>query len=126
VLRNLGESPLFALAMVYGAEKKYVEPSGLSDQEKKDARLALQRAARGVYEKTISQNSIQRAMDRISTAGPNGERQLKERITDDELKAFLKDLKDLADKAEVPEEPFEVDIGEEFKKAVDKALGPEA
>jgi hypothetical protein len=126
VMQNLGESPLFALAMVYGAEKQYVEPSGLTDQEKTDARRTLQRAARGVFEKKISQFEIDKAIDRISTPGPNGQKQLKERLTDDELKAFLKDLKTLADDANVPDEPFEVDIGEEFKKAVDKALGSEA
>ncbi len=122
ILQNLGESPLISLGVVYVIEEKYVKPSGLSQEEKDEAKLSLQRAARGVFEKKISQQDLEAVSDQISDVDADGNRQLKESISDEELRTFLADLKQLADDAEIPEEPFEVNIGDEFKKAVDKSL----
>lgn len=55
---------------------------------------------------------------------PDGSEQLKERLTDAELKAFLEKAKEKADAANVPDEPFEVNIADELEKAIDKALKP--
>jgi hypothetical protein len=122
VMQELAESPLFVTAMVEAAEAKYVAPSGLSDEEKAEARLTLERVARGVYEKTIPPESLDPALDPIATQDAQGNRQLKDRITDAELRDFLARSKQIADQAQVPEGPFQIDIAEEFKKAVDRAL----
>ena len=48
VATNLAESPLVPAVAVHAVEKNYFEDSGLSAEEKTDARLHLQRPARGV------------------------------------------------------------------------------
>ena len=122
VMQELAESPLFVTAMVEAVEAQYVAPSGLSEEEKAEARLTLERVARGVYEETIPPESLDPALDPISTKDAQGNRQLKDRITDAELRDFLARSKQIADEAQVPEEPFQIDIAQEFKKAVDRAL----
>ncbi len=54
VLEQIGDSPLLPLAMVYGAEEKYLKPSALSKEEKDAGVRSLQRLARGVAEKNIT------------------------------------------------------------------------
>lgn len=122
VMEELGRSPLFVLMMVRAAEEKYVKPSGLSEEEKAAATLTLERTARGVYEEKIAHESLEGPMRHISQTDRQGNQQLKERVTDEELRAFLAECKTLADGASIPEERFDVDIGDEFKKAVDRAL----
>jgi hypothetical protein len=123
IMQNLAESPLVMIAMAYGIEEKYLNRSGLDDAEKQEAKLTLQRAARGVFEQKISQEQLKEAMRPISNEKPDGNLELKEQVTDDELRQFLTDLKQLADDASIPDELFQVDIGAEVKKAVDDALG---
>jgi len=126
IMEELAESPLFGLIMIYSIEAKYVAPSGLSDEEKEEARVTLQRVLRGVYEETIDPNELEPLMDHMTVETPDGNGRLKERVTDQELRDFLAECKKKADEAEVPEEPYEVKISEEFRRAVDNALEPES
>ena len=125
IMISLSEGPLMPLIIVFSVEQKYVLPSDLSDEEKEAARLTLQRVARGIYEEQIATESLDSALDPISTQQSDGERQLKDQVTTAELKKFLEECKRLADEAGIPEEPMEVNIGQEFKKAIDEALGAE-
>jgi hypothetical protein len=64
-------------------------------------------------------------MQHIATRGSNGEWQLRENLTDEELRAFLAAAKAEADKAEIPAEPAEFDPSDELKKVIDSTLsGP--
>jgi len=123
IMKELGESPLVGAFMIYSIEAKYVAPSGLSDEEKEQARLTLQRVLRGVYEETITPDELEPLLDPMTIQTPDGNRQLKETVTDQELRDFLAGCKQKADEAEVPDEPFEVKVSEEFRRAVDRALG---
>ena len=120
VFDELQKSPIFAIIGAWGMDKGFIEPSGLSDEEKQQARRTLQRAMRGVMEKKISDQAFQSAMPRQPGAGqpppPNNQ------ITDEEIRQMLANLKKLADDAGIPDEGFQVDVGDEVKKVVDKAL----
>lgn len=122
VMEQIAESPLLPLGLVMAADEKYVKPSGLTDEDKDAGRRTLQRLARGVFEKSISQSDSQEVMKLVMEPQPGGGERLKERLTDDELKAFLEKAKEKADAASVPDEPFEVNIADELEKAIDKAL----
>lgn len=115
-------SPILHVGMVMLAEEKYVKPSGLSDEEKADARRTLDRLARGVHEKKISETELEQVGAPITVTKPDGSTELKETVTDEELRAFLKLARDKADEHEVPDEPFDVNIAEELEKAIDSAL----
>ncbi|MEQ8788869.1 MAG: hypothetical protein RIC55_21335 [Pirellulaceae bacterium] len=122
IMKNLAESPVLPVGVVLFVEDKYVNPSGLSDEEKSQARRTLERVARGVFEEKIPQGALQPAIEPISERDAKGDLKLKEHVSDDELREALANLKKLADDAAIPDEPFEINIGAEVKKAVDKAL----
>ncbi len=125
VMEQIAQSPLLPLGLVMAADEKYVKPSGLTDEDKDAGRRTLQRLARGVFEKSIPDNDKQEVMKLVMEPQPGGGERLKERLTDDELKAFLEKAKEKADAASIPDEPFEVNIADEIEKAIDKVLKPQ-
>ena len=122
VFEEVAKSPLFPIAMVTVAEKQYVGPSGLTAEEKSAASRTLQRLARGSFEKTISSEKLEEVMSLIQIDQGNGQKKMKEKLTDDELKDFLAKAQQVADEAAVPDEAFEVNIPDELDKAIDNAL----
>jgi hypothetical protein len=123
VMEQLAESPLMGAIVVFSVEANYVEPSGLDEEEKQQARRTLQRVLRGVTEEKIRMEELEPAMEHVTVQRAGGSRELKQSISDEDLRAFLSDLKEKADQAEIPDEPFEIRISDEFRKAVDRALG---
>jgi hypothetical protein len=122
VFAEIAESPLLPMGLVWAMDAKYVEPSGLDDQAKADARLQLQRFARGVYEEQLNETDVDEVIEPYSTVAPDGSRELKEQLTDEELNALIADVKQRADSAGISNEPFDVDIAAEVEKAIDEAL----
>lgn len=120
IAQELGESPLLMVGMAYMIEQKYINSSGLTPTEKAEAHLTLHRAARGAFEESITPEELNEVAAPLTIKGPDGEDQLKDTVTDAELRTFLADLKQLVDDRQIPEEEFEVKIGEEFRKAVDR------
>jgi hypothetical protein len=120
VFDELQKSPIFAIIGAWGLDKAYIEPSGLSDDEKATGRRTLERTMRGVIEKKISDQAFRDAMPR--RPGNNQQPAPGDRITDEEVRQMLIELKGLADAAGIPDEGFEVDVGDEVKKVVDTAL----
>lgn len=117
------KSPLMDIFIAFAARKQYIEKSGLSAEEKMEAERTLQRVARGVIEEKITQEELQKALDYISEARPNGAREFKQTVTDAELREFLSECKKLADEEMIPDQESNVDVGAELKKLVDKTLG---
>jgi hypothetical protein len=120
---QLSKSPLMDLMIAYAAKVKYIDPSGLTPEEKAAADRTLQRVARGVIGKKISDDDLDAALDHISSESPGGGREFREKVSDEELRAFLGECQRLADEAQIPSDEFQVDIGGELKKLVDEALG---
>jgi hypothetical protein len=125
LFQELMESPILAIFVVQAAEAKYLDPSGLAVEEKAEARITIQRFTRGAVEGKIDQPSVDAALEHIADSNEDGGWQLREQVTDDELRAFLAVAKAEADKAEIPEEPVDFDPSEEIKRIVDKAMGVE-
>ena len=123
LMEKLAEGPLFPLGMVYAFESEHITPSDMTEAEKQAAKRSLQRVARGIYEESIDRDELEELLGLITTADGQGDRQMKEQLTRQELDAFLAAAKDKADEAQVPDEPFEVDVATEIEQAVDQALG---
>lgn len=119
----VAESPLIPLAGVAAARQKYIEPSDMTEEEKAAAIRALQRFARGVHEKKIPAESIEDVVKPITTLRPDGQWELKEKPTRLELDQFVENARSRADAAEIPDEPFDLNIAEELKKAIASARG---
>lgn len=126
VVENILESPAFTAVPVEIARVKYIEPSGLSDEEKADAKKQLQRIAKGAFEDKISEDELKALLDgRIADEQPDGNLQFRDNVPDEDLRDFIAAAKELADEKEVADQNFDIDLAAELKKAVDQALlGP--
>ncbi|MBI1375850.1 MAG: hypothetical protein GC159_24335 [Phycisphaera sp.] len=124
VMEEIGKSPLIPLGAMTFTEKHYIEPSGLSAEEKTDAKLQVGRFARGMYTEAIPKEALEEVAAPISEPDPRqpGKTRLKQKATDEEVRQFIANLKQKADDASVSEEPFEINMAVEFKKVLDKAL----
>jgi hypothetical protein len=123
VAKAVAESPLLPLGGVQMARTKYIEPSDMTEKEKAEATLSLQRFARGVFEKKIQPNEIDDVIKPITELKENGRWQLKDNPTRMEVDQFVANAKARADDAKIPQEPFEVNVAEELKKAIRSAAG---
>jgi hypothetical protein len=118
VAKAISDSPLIPLAGVQLARHKYIEPSDMSEKEKAEAVLSLQRFARGVYEKKISKEELNEAVKPVADLRDNGSWKIKDNPTRMEIEQFVANVKARADAAMIPNEPFDVNIAEELKKAI--------
>ena len=118
IAKTITESPLIPLAGVQLARIKYIEPSDMTSDEKAAAILAVQRFARGVYEKKIPKEAVDEVTTPIATRKGNGGLSLKENPTRMELDQFIANAKASADAAMIPNEPFDLNIAEELSKAL--------
>ena len=119
---EITQGPLMVLLMAFAAEEQYLNASGLSAEEKAEAKRTLQRVGRGFIEKKISEEELDPLLDHVSTEGANGQRTFAEKLTDEQLRQFLADAKALVDGKGIPDEPYQVDVGAELERAVDRAL----
>jgi hypothetical protein len=116
--KAIQDSPLIPLAGVQVARQKYIEPSTMSDKEKAEAILSIQRFARGVYEKKISRETLTNVVGPVAEVRPGGQWIPKENPTRMEIDQFVANAKAKADEAMIPSEPFDFNIAEELRKAI--------
>lgn len=124
IAEALQKSPLLTLMMAMATEEAYIQPSGLTDEEQEQAKRTLQRVARGVFEKQIDTEELDTALGFVSTKDSNGAREFNNPVADEDLRQMLTECQRLADEADVPDEPYQVNVGAEFKAAVDRVLSP--
>lgn len=123
IFRKISEGPLLPAGISLFVKRVYIRDSGLDEEEKAAAHLAIQRFSRGVIDKSIPDATQQAALDIISTRDGQGNRQFKQQLTDEELRAFIEAVKKAADDAGVAPEVPEINFADEFDKAIDEALG---
>lgn len=122
LVEQIVESPVMTTLVVSAAEKQYLDESGLSDEEKVDGRQILRRFLRGLIDEKIKEPEFDAVMAHIADRQPGGNWELREQVSDEDLRKFLAAAKEAADKAEIPDEPEAVDPSEELKKMIDAAL----
>ena len=122
IFENIMEGPLLPAGISLFVKRVYIRDSGLDEEEKAAAHLAIQRYSRGVIDQSIPDATQQAVLDRISTRDFQGNRQFKQLLTDDELRAFIDAAKKAADDAEVANDVPEINFADEFDKAIDEAL----
>lgn len=119
VIQTMTEGTLIPVAIVQASNAKYVQPSDMTDKEKAEAALILQRLARGLYEKKIPKQAIDeitRPIGDVDSARHSW--MMKENPTRMEIDQYIANAKASADAAMIPNEPFTVNIADEFKKVV--------
>lgn len=123
IIKKLFDSPLMTSLMASAAEKKYVDGSGLSDEEKVEARQTLRRFFRGSIDGKIDQDAVDAAMGHVADRQPDQSWKLRDKVTDLELRAFLEKAKSEADEVAIPEVPEDIDPSDELKRIIDEATG---
>jgi hypothetical protein len=124
ILEAMADCPAIAMGVVVQFEGSYVESSNLSDGEKNDARLSLNRFAQGLTNGAIGWEEIEGIVAPISETNAEGDMTLKDpaRVTDDEIREVLVAVKLAADRAGIPEQLLEIDISESFRNSIEQAL----
>jgi hypothetical protein len=127
VFTELQDAPALKALAIYGIENDYLQDAELPAAEIEQGRITFQRAVRGVYEGKISDETFYNVLpgfedDELRLIANNSAENAPEDSADDDLRLTLTKLKVMADNAGIPNEPFQLDIGDEVKKLVDKAL----
>ena len=125
ILESMGDCPALPIGLVTQFEQSYVEPSGLSSEEKALANLNLNRLARGISDGQIGWEVIDEILAPISDPGEDGNQNLKapEQVTDEEIRLVLATVQEAVDQARISNQKIEIDISDEFRKSVEDALG---
>ncbi|MGE3107436.1 MAG: hypothetical protein AB7G11_00705 [Phycisphaerales bacterium] len=120
IAEEMAHGPVLPMGMALGVESQYVGPSNLSDAEKEGGIRALQRLARGIAEKKIPLQEMQRVLQPVCEQTPGQAMRFKpaKDVPADDLRALLADAKKRADDAKVPDEPYRVDVAAAFDEAV--------
>jgi hypothetical protein len=125
MIETFAKSPLMSAFMTSAIESKYLDASGLSDEEKADAKTTLQRFMRGVMDNKIAQPSVDAALSHVATKQPNNQWEFHDKVTDEQIRAFVVEAKKAADDAGIPAEPEDFDPSDEVKRIIDESLkGP--
>jgi hypothetical protein len=126
IFQRIAEGPLMPAGLALFVKRVYIRDSGLSDDEKAAAEVAIHRFARGVIDESIPEAEREAVLDTISSMDAQGQREFKQKLTDDEVRAFVDAAKQAADDAGVAEDVPEINFADEFDKAIDEALGETA
>lgn len=123
MMQDLAESPMMSVIVFEAIELKYLNSSGLSEEEKTEAKQTLARIVRGAQEEKLTKQEIQELARHImkETDDPD-QQELKSRMSDEELRAFFADAKQLADEKEIPEDVVPEKISEVIRGILDEAL----
>jgi len=125
ILEAIPNCPALSIGMMIQFEASYVIPSTLSDEEKIEASLTLNRFAQGLSSGTISWEEAHEVSEPLTEINADGKQTLKEpdEITEDEIRQVLADAKQASDNAGIPGAKIEIDISDEFQKAIEDAIG---
>jgi hypothetical protein len=121
-MESVVESPLMTTLAVSAIERKYVTNSGLTDQEKAEGRQTLRRFLRGAIDDKIDQQGMDAALVHVADKDSQGSWQLRDRVSDEDLREFFKTAKAEADEAQVEAEPEDIDPSDEFQRIIDEAM----
>jgi hypothetical protein len=122
IFEKLTQSPVLTTIIVSTADARYINKSGLTEDEKAEARATVHRFVRGALDHQIDEASVEEALEHIGDRQPDGGWRLKDRVTDDELRAFLATAKAKADEVNISDEPELFDPSDEVKEIIDEVM----
>lgn len=131
VAEEVARGPLLPLAVLMAIDLKYLQPSGLPPEERTAGRRLLERAARGLTTGVIEPEVAADLLEPVVEPAPDAADDvdsfaLKEKLTDAELREFLRRVRERVDALGIPDEPFAVDVATEVEAAIHRALGRRA
>jgi hypothetical protein len=122
IMNMIMQSPLAGAIAVAVADAQYFEVSGLSEDEKAAGRVTLQRFTLGAIDGRIPEAKRDDVLALVGDKDRRGNWQLRDRVSDEELRAFLAKAQSEADAAGIEAQPPAVDLSDELKRIVDAAM----
>jgi hypothetical protein len=122
IMSMILKSPLAGAIAVAVVEAKYFDASGLAEEEKEAGRATLQRFTRGAIDGLIPEAKRDAVLAHIGDKDAGGNWQLRDRVSDEDLRAFLAAAQAEADAAGIDQQPAQVDLSDELRRIVDQAL----
>lgn len=120
IMNEFSHTPGFIIVPISVFGGQYIDPSGLTAEEKEAAWLTTERYARGISEGAIDKDN----MTKIGLPLEQNGNSLKTRsLTDEELRAVLGRMKEEADAVDIANESYEVDVAGSLEESVTKVLG---
>ena len=122
-----GRGPVYLLAAAYQFESDYLEPSGLSDNEKEHARLMINRLMQGLLSGIIGAATADELAANLKTIDDDGDEVMKspEQVADDEIRDLMKRIENTVDTVGVPSGYKEMNLAIELQKSIENAIGRE-
>jgi hypothetical protein len=125
ILEKVMKSPVMPTLVVGAVANHYFTGSGLSDEEKAAGRVTLKRFARGIIDKKIEDEGVDKVMVHIADRESNGSWQLRQHVSDEELRAALAAANAEADDAGIADQPEKIDASEALKRSsMNRCLRP--
>ena len=122
VLAGLAESPLARAAAAIWFTDDYIAKSGLTADEKSEAKVTSKRFATALLDKSVSDKDANEVFDLVCEEAANGQTVFKPTLTDPELRELVGKMKKAADNADVPSNVPEINFASEFDAVVRKSL----
>ena len=126
IMQDFVESPLMSMLLIQAVNAGHLEQSGLSEEEKAEARDTIQRIFTGIMNDQLEQSDLEPLMRHIrqfpDSTDPGQRQQIKNSFTDEELRTLIAEAKQLCDDKDIPLEDTEVKISEKMKEIIDQRL----
>lgn len=122
IVEKVMKSPLMPALVVSAMNIHYIERSGLSNDEKKEGRVSLERFTRGMIQGKIPNEGMDKVMMHVADRRGGGDWRLRQKVSDADLRLALNEAKAQADAAQIPAEAESFDPSDEFKRIIDEAL----
>ena len=122
--QELAEGGVVALLVSRAFEVGYMEKSGLSSEEKLTGHITLTRYGEAVMKDQLSKAEIEQVTNVIleDVNGDGKNEQLKQTLTDDEIRECLALMKKSADDAGIEDREFTVDLPKAIQTAIDRGM----
>lgn len=118
IFENFEQSTAFGLGMVMEFEGGYIDRSGLTAEEKTDAKLQLNRVCQALSSDQMNGTEARNVLQPVMQDG-----EMNDAATDEQIREVVANAKAAADKVGIPAERDEVDLSEEFRKHIEERLG---
>lgn len=128
-------SEVLPIGAAYVADNGYVQPSGLTDEEKADGSVQLMRIAQGLHDGSIDRDAyvtafqpmVDTSADATMKTPDAGEVKLivfrdNAEVTDEQLKEVIENARTLADENGVTATPAMIDLSDALQAVVDGSL----
>ncbi len=125
LLSDFETNPAIAMGMVMQFEAVYVKGSSLTDEQKEDARVTLNRISQGLVTGVLAWRDVEPIVDAVSDVNSSGNRTFRQAssVRESEVLGAIESARKIADDAGIGSGFVEYDISDEFKRSIEKTLG---